>query len=455
MKDQVIKTVQNLPSAPGVYLFKNSSGVVIYVGKAKRLRDRVGSYFHADLDPNSKTFALVQRIEDIEYVEVQSELEAFVLEAALIKKHRPKYNIIQKDDKSYIYIAIRKEKAKIGDSTVLLPKVLTIRETDAQKNDLLFGPYPNGTTAKYIVRALRKIFPFRDCDPAKFNRYHKLGRPCLFGDLGLCPAPCINYSEKDLLGYKKNIETIKKVLNGGSTRVVKNMEIEMNAYSKKQDYENAARIRDIIAKYKYVSQKFRRSEEYINNPYLINDIADRAINDLAVILPVLDGVPNRIECYDISNISGKEAVGSMVVAVNGRINKKEYRKFKIKLSATPDDFQMMKEVLTRRLKNTFERSDDKVWPKPDLIVVDGGKGQVGAALEVMSQLNVSVPLVGLAKKEEILVFKDEFGYVELKYPKDSAGLNLIIRLRDEAHRFAQSYHHKLRLQKIRIEQKIV
>ena len=450
MNEHILKAVKNLPSVPGVYLFKNTSGEVIYVGKAKRLRDRVGSYFHADLDPNSKTFALVERITDLEYVEVLSELEALVLEAALIKKYRPKYNIIQKDDKSYIYIAIRKERLPCGDTaSVSLPKLLTVRETDALKGDILFGPYPNGSAAKYIVRALRKIFPYRDCDRAKYTRYRKLNRPCLYGHLGLCNATCVNGTKENLTAYKKSIQNIKKILNGESSKVVRSMETAMNAYAKKQDYENAARVRDILNKYKYVSQKFRSSEEYINNPYLVNDIADRAVKDLVQLLPFLKKVPERIECYDISNISGKEAVGSMVVAIGGRINKKEYRKFKIKLGDTPDDFLMMREVLERRLKRSTSVSDTPRWPQPDLIVVDGGKGQVGVALEAMAKVGIFVPVAGIAKKEELLVFKDEFGYVELSYPKDSPGLNLIIRLRDEAHRFAQSYHHKLRLRKIR------
>jgi excinuclease ABC subunit C len=443
----LLENVKKLPRVPGVYLFKDTSGDVIYVGKAKRLKDRVGSYFQANLDLHSKTYALVQRISSLEYVEVQSELEALVLEAALIKKHRPKYNIVQKDDKSYLYIAINKERLEIAPGKKrVIPKILTVRETDINDKDILFGPYPNGTTAKWIVRTVRRIFPFRDCDAAKYKKYSKLEKPCLYGHLGLCPAPCVNTSEENIRDYIKNIRDIRKVLNGESRHVLRNMNSAMEEYSKNFDYENAARVRDSINRFKYISQKFRGPEEYMNNPYLIDDIAEMASKDLKDLLPFLNDVPGRIECYDISNISGKEAVGSMVVAINGRLEKSEYRKFKIKLKETPDDFLMMKEVLVRRLKR-IENDHDK-WPKPDLIVVDGGRGQVTSALEAMELTGQTVPVLGLAKKEEHIIFK-EADFIEISYSVDTPGMQLLIRLRDEAHRFAQSYHHKLRLQKVR------
>jgi excinuclease ABC subunit C len=187
-----------------------------------------------------------------------------------------------------------------------------------------------------------------------------------------------------------------------------------------------------------VQKTFRDAGDYIDNPYLIDDLSKKAIEEISGFLPFLKTSPKRIECYDISNISGKEAVGSMVVAVNGKIDKSEYRKFKIKLKNKPDDFGMIYEVLYRRLKSGIKNGS-----LPDLIIVDGGKPQVSSGMEVLKELDVEIPLIGIAEKNETLVYKDDSVFVEINPPKDNYGMRLIIRLRDEAHRFAQSYHHTL------------
>lgn len=451
-KTELVEYVKNLPKVPGVYKFKNSKGTIIYVGKAKSLRDRVGSYFLSGIAPGTKTYALVQRISEIEYIEAHSEFEALLLEAELIKKFRPKYNIALKDDKSYLYIVIRDKWVNLNGSRYKIPVVLTARKTDLILKDTIFGPYVDGATAKYVLRILRRIFPFRDCSQTKFNRYHKLGKPCLYGFIGVCNGPCANYSSENLAEYRRNLAAIKNLLQGESSKIIHSLEKDMQAAAKKEEFEKAAKYRDLLNKFEYVRKTSITVDDYIKNPYLVQDTIDESLQALEDIVPVLNKMPERIECYDISNISGKEAVGSMVVAAHGRIDKSEYRKFKIKFKDQPDDFAMMFEVLFRRLKREKSESERmKKWGLPDLIVVDGGKGQVSMALEAMSDVGVNVPVIGLAKKFETIVYKDPDSeeYKEINVEGSNPGLLLLIRLRDEAHRFAQSYHHKLRIKKIR------
>lgn len=440
---------KNLPKTPGVYKFFNSNGKIIYIGKAKNLRNRVSSYFQKNLKIGTKTQALVSRINDIEYTETTSELEAIILEAALIKKHKPKYNIALKDDKSHLYIVFRNDIVTLNGKKEKIPKIITARKTDLKKTDYFFGPYPHAYTAKYIINIIRKVFPYRDCSVSKFNRYKKLKKPCLYGHMGLCQAPCTD--KITLADYKKEINRIKKFLRGGSTSLINEFQKQMIQASNEMKYEQAAYYRDILKKFNYVRANFKTAEKYIENPNLVEDIAEEGLKDLQENIPILEKLPNRIECYDISNISGKEAVGSMVVAVNGFIDKSEYKRFKIKNKDSPDDFWMMHEVLERRLKREISDSKNiKKWGLPDLIVLDGGKGQISVVSKILGENQLYIPLIGLAKKRETIVFYENNEFAELNLPKDNEGLKLLIRLRDEAHRFAQRYHHSLRVKKIRI-----
>jgi len=438
-KDKLKEKINNLTTNPGTYKFLNSKGEVIYVGKAKNLRNRVKSYFLTNLEAGSKTYALVSRVCDVEYIEVLSEFEALILEAELIKRFRPKYNISLKDDKSYIYIVIRNEKVDIKGKKVRVPKILTVRKQDLEKRDVYFGPYPDGSTAKYIVKTIRKIIPFRDCSSSKYARYHKLGRPCLYGHLRLCSAPCTD--NISLEGYKEDIRRVKKLLSGKSAQIVNTLKREMEKAAKKEDFEKAANYRDIVQKFDYIRQSFKTAGKYLENPYLVDDIIAKSLDELVKNITIVKSLPSRIECYDISNISGKEAVGSMVVTTDGRINKSEYRRFKIKFKTQPDDFEMMSEVLGRRFNNN--------WPKPDLIVLDGGKGQVSVGLDALREKNIDVPVIGLAKRFETIVYKNEGNFIEVNLSKNNEGLKLLQRLRNEAHRFAQKYHHQLRLRKLK------
>ena len=443
MNNALVEKTKELPHRPGVYIYKNSDDEVIYVGKAKDLKNRVGSYFMENLDPSSKTFALVSKIDSFSIIEVTSEFEALLLETSLIKKYRPKYNIIMKDDKSYLYIVIRNEKVSYENDVAVVPKIATERESNIQKKDKVYGPYPDSSTAKYILRTLRKIIPFRDCNITKFNRYKYLGRPCLYGHMGLCSAPCIH---KDYLAeYKKGINRIRKILSGESRKLVQNFKKEMDKNAKLFNFEEAARYRDLLNRFAYITQGFKTAQTYLENPYFTDDIANKALDDLSVLIPNLKPPLSRIECYDISNISGKDAVGSMVVATKGKIDKSQYRRFRIKFKDTPDDFGMLSEVLKRRLNRSLNESVKNKWTLPDLIILDGGKGQVSAGLEILKEANLNLPVVGIAKKFETVVYIKDGKFQEVIPGKESEGLKLIQRLRDEAHRFAQSYHHKLRL----------
>ncbi len=442
-----MKKVNNLPKSSGIYKFINSEGVVIYIGKAKNLKSRVNSYFNTGIDKLSKTGILVSQIADLEYIETISELEALILEAELIKKHRPKYNIVLKDDKSYLYIVIRNEKVEINGKKVKLPKILSVRATDVYEDDIVFGPYPNTNTARYILRTIRRIFPYRDCSVSKFNRYKRINRPCLYGYIGVCQAPCVGRITPQK--YRTEIKRIESLLSGESSKITWDLERKMKAASKNQDFEKAAWYRDILEKFKYVRNTTRSPESYIENPYLVQDIREKSLQELSDNIEILSDIPERIECYDISNLSGTDAVGSMVVALDGVIQNSEYRRFKIKRKKTPDDFDMMNEVLGRRLKREISTVHKvKKWGMPDLIVVDGGKGQVSAAIKVLDKLNLNIPVIGLAKKHEIIVYFYNEEFVELELPRDNEGLKLLQRLRNEAHRFAQAYHHKLRLNRI-------
>ncbi len=486
MRVLLAKKAKKLPHRPGVYKFLDAQGQVIYVGKAKSLASRAGQYFQKNLR-DGKTKQLVENTANLETIEVFSELEALILEAELIKKFRPKYNINLKDDKSYLYIVIRSEGA--------FKKVLTARRNDVLPKDRAFGPFPDSQTAKYIVRAMRRIFPFRDCSEAKFGKYQKLASPCLFGHIKLCPAPCVNLQANQ--SYAQNIARLSQFLQGKQKHIADALRKKMSQYAKHQQYEQAQEVHQILKRIDYIQQNFRAPREFMENPYLVDDISETALNQLVDTLLGLKNPPKRIECYDVANISGKDAAVSMVVALAGRLEKREYKKFKIKLKDTPDDLFMLREALTRRFLHEV-RENLVSWGLPDLVMVDGGKGQVSVAEDVLNQLGLAIPVIGLAKKEELVVYRSErtfdgigdpnldqpeqsdksidglkgnspkqpkngknafFGnyqetvatageFEELRLDKSSEALKLLQRLRDESHRFARVYHHYLRTKHI-------
>ena len=438
-------SLTQIPRKPGVYIFRESSGKPLYVGKAINLKNRVRSYFKKEFDLGPKTALMVSKIKKIEHIVVESEIEALLLESDLIKRLKPKYNVQLKDDKAYKYISISKIKNQKSKTSLKVKaarpedyaKILTTRKSEGR--DVYFGPFPEGGTVNQVLRTLRRIFPFRDCSEAKFKRYQKLGRPCLYGDLKLCPAPCVGrISSED---YKKIIKQLKMFLSGKRKGLVRELEREMKKASKEKDFEKAAALRDRIRNLEYVTQSFRQASEYLEHPDLLEDKIQKELEGLKGIVG-LESL-ERIEAYDISNISGKYAAGSLVTFINGEPSKRDYRRFKIKTVDQADDVGMIKETLRRRLARLVKQmdADSSFSEVPDLILIDGGKAQVSAANEVLKEYGLDIPVLGLAKRFEEVV-KSDLPVVRLQ--KDSPALHLLQRIRDEAHRFAVSYHRKLR-----------
>lgn len=406
---------EKLPHKPGVYQFKDKTGHIIYVGKALDLYHRVSSYFSKNPD-SPKTAALAIEITSVDTIIVQSEIEALILEANLIKKHLPQYNIRLTDDKDYLYIKITKEE---------FPKIITARKKDLKNALKYFGPFPSATTVKNTLKALRRVFPW--CS----GSYQK-GRPCFYYHLGYCPGPCASYIEKK--EYRKIINRFAAFMDGKKEQLVNDLISEMSLHAEAQQFEEAAKVRKTLSGITYLTQT-NRIQSYLDNPNFLEDQNKKALQQLKEAL-VLEKIPERIEGYDISNIQGTDATGSMVVLTNGEIDKSQYRKFKISISGKPNDFAMMAEMIRRRMKND--------WPNPDLIIIDGGKGQIST---VIGQINKTgkeefkkIPVFGLAKRMEWLYSAD--GHIT-KLPKSNPALKLIQKLRDEAHRFAITYHRKL------------
>lgn len=421
-KGEIKARLQQLPDTFGVYKFKDAQGRLLYVGKANSLKNRVGSYFAISHRLHSKTRALVNSIATIETIEVGSEIEALLLEARLIKKYRPPFNVQWADDKDYLYIKIT-----WNDDH---PRVLTSRREKIPGN-IYFGPFPSAATVKFTLKALRRIFPFCNEKPTQMRR----DGTNLYTDLGLCPGPHAGLvSTKD---YRKNIQQLVHFLEGKKERVVTQVEREMKHAAAKQQFELAAKRKKQIDGIFYLTSQVIYPEEYLENPTLQLDKRQEELEELQHVLQ-LPSLPDRIECYDISTIQGRFAVGSMVVFRNAKPDKSQYRRFRIQYrdipKDVPNDFWMMREMLARRLKNK--------WPKPDLFLLDGGKGQLNIIAALFQEHGVTIPLASLAKRFEELYAPGQSEPIRL--PETSAARHLVQRMRDEAHRFAITYHKKLR-----------
>jgi excinuclease ABC subunit C len=553
--------LDTLPSKPGCYIMKNSEGMVIYVGKAINLRNRVRSYYRIGGDGREKVAQLVEEIANIDWILVSSELEALILEMTLIKKHMPHFNVRLKDDKRYPYI-----KVHWADP---FPKVTVTRQME-RDGSRYFGPYTSVWAVHQTLDLLRKIFQYRSCGRIITGQD---ARPCLYYDIKLCTAPCIGVI--DQTSYRQILDDLCKFLEGRTEAIIERLKNAMQTSSEALNYEKAAAIRDqilaiekVVEKQKVVSTKdmdsdvialarsngqacvqvfFIRSGKLIGREYFIlegtSDEKTSAIltqfiaqyYDEAVFVPrelllpedveeahiiqqwlrqkrggqkvelkvpqrgsqrdlvqmagenametlralktqwaadthkqsealaelqialELPHPPNRIECYDISNIQGTSAVGSMVVFEQGIPSKKHYRLFNIKTVEGSDDFASMQEVLQRRFKRWQAAEELKKEPGanpdlsfsllPDLLIVDGGKGQLGRAVLVLKEFGLveNVAAVGLAKEEEALFQPGKES--PLMLPRTSQGLYLLQRIRDEAHRFAVTAHRNLRSKK--------
>lgn len=405
-----IKTkIRDLPITSGVYLYRNAAGEVIYVGKAVNIRKRVESYFRTNTG-SLKTDILVGHIIDIETIQTASEAEALLLEASLIKKHQPKYNIELKDGKTYPFIQITREE---------FPLISVVRLNTRKYKDTkcdLYGPYVNPALIREALQIIRKIFPFRTCDPFA-------DKLCLYYDMALCQGPCeAKISKED---YQRNIRHIKLVLDGKKDDVYRNLRLEMEEAARNKNFEEAAHLRDQI---RAIGALYSGTGDI--NYFKEAEQLQRAIG--------LERAPVRMECFDISNIMGNQSVGSMVSFLNGKPDKNNYRRFRIKTVEGIDDFKMIAEIVRRR----YTRLQKEGLTYPDLIVIDGGKGQLGAAVDELKKLSLNLPIISLAKQFEEIFVPGKRNSIRLSH--DSLGLKLLMRVRDEAHRFGLKYHTLLR-----------
>jgi len=463
--------VKNAPLLPGCYLYKDEFGKVLYVGKALVLRDRLQSYFAEPQRLEAKIINMLKQAYDIDYLTTDSEFEALALENNLIKKYRPKYNRINKDDKNYLWIEIDKKED--------FPKINLVRDK-SKKSAEYFGPFVASMPIKRIIRMLRRIFPYRTCNRIikeiitedngnkSTKIYSSNSLPCLYYHLGLCQAPCAGLIRKNT--YRANVKKIIRFLKSGKKHLVDELQIEMQKLAGQQDYEKAKILRDQISDLNYVSQKIDVDINTDETSFIEEKLAKRsaALEDLIMLFDNnklslqkinFKDKEFKIECYDISNIQGTNPVGSMVVFVNGEPAKKLYRKFHIRSKSTPDDFGMLQEVFGRRFKKIKNKDKNDIKSKtskydasfnilPDLIIVDGGKGQLSVAYQVLTEKKLDIPVAALAKKnEDLFLVKEVSGellFVKKILSKNSLARFLLQRIRDEAHRFGVKYHRKLR-----------
>ena len=545
MNEKLKESLKLLPELPGCYLYYNKDNEIIYVGKAKILKRRVKSYFNKKHD-SVKVNVLVSQIDHLEYIITNTEVEALILENHLIKKHKPKYNILLKDDKKYPYFLITDED---------FPRILIVRKRNINKLEgKYYGPYTNIGAMHSTLDFLKKIFPLRQCKQPRFK-----SRPCLYYSIGKCLAPCQNLVTSE--EYKAVVHQAELFLEGKQSELMKQLMAQIQKYSDSMQYEKAARLRDsyfdlqkTLEKQKVVYENTKLNEdiisiqhedgilvivilmvregrlidkkdftyeveaedkteffatffkEYYNTlalefPDKIVSDALEAVGDKALYEEWLEilarkkvkisygksaqgkelqaladknvnvvlnnakiskmskiredfneigsylmeklklrNFPHRMECYDISHIQGTNTVASMVTFINGVKKGSEYKKFKVKSTeGKPDDFLSMKEVLTRRLSHL----DDDKWEKPDLIIIDGGKGQLSSVMQIIEELGIKdIDVVSLAKRNEEVFLPHKSKPVLL--PRNSSALFVFQRIRDEAHRFAITYHRKLR-----------
>lgn len=405
--------ITEISDKPGVYLLKDPSQQILYVGKASNLKQRLKSYKKDS--PHPRINRLISKITSVSIFEVDSPIEALILEANLIKKYKPEFNVLLKDDKDYIYIKVTKD---------LFPKILPARKKSLTDAKYYFGPYPSSESVRSTLKIIRRIFPYSTCRPdAK--------RACLHYHLGLCPGVCVGLvDQKD---YGKNIKNINLFLKGKNDSILRGLENEMRDLSRKLKYEEAAKIYEKIRALEYVLKPRNDVTKYMEDPDFLMTYRLSELKELKKVLN-LSKIPKRIEGYDISNIQGQHATGSMVVLIDGATKKSEYRKFQIKKVSGISDTAMMEEILRRRFHND--------WDNPNLIMVDGGKGQLSACRKVLGEFDLKIACIGLAKKrEQIYVPGKQY---PLRLPRTSKALHVIQRLRDEAHRFAIKYHRHLR-----------
>lgn len=420
---------QQLPDAPGVYFYFDKDGKLLYIGKATSLRKRVGSYFVKAHD--ARIADLVRNISRIDYIQVPTVIEALVLEANQIKKHQPPYNVMQRDDKSFLYLCITNED---------FPKPVLLRGLDLERLGIkpfsrrlsvqakkkflaVYGPYISGRSLRKALELVRKSIPWSVCQPGA-------KRPCFDAQIGRCPGVCVGtISKRD---YRKIVRQLMLFFEGKKEKIVRAMTRDMKAAVKAKEFERAAHLRDKIF-----------ALEHIQDVALIQREDDNLLIPQSLNPSTHINVDGRVEAYDIANISGTSNVASMVVFEGGRPNKNEYRRFRIKTVVGANDVAAMEEVIRRRVARNVKTPD--AWPLPDLMVIDGGEGQVNRAKEVLDELGIKVPIIGIAKgfdrKQDRLVYDK----TDPQLRRVAEGSKEVMqRARDEAHRFAGAYHRIVR-----------
>ena len=421
--------VRHLPDKPGVYLMKDRLGRIIYVGKAKALKKRVSSYFTPSraMTLHPKIRALIEMIADFDTIEVKSEPEALLLEGKLIKQWKPKYNTDFTDDKRFLLVRV--------DLTQELPR-FTLTRFKKDDRSRHFGPFAHSGLLRKTLAQMRRQFGILlgDATPQKLPG----GRWQLYDDVRQELYGFANETTAD--DYRRRVDDACAFLDGKSREWLAALRAEMLAAAEKHEFEKAAELRDIVFALEKTLAKPRTFERSDPSSPEIGAEASRLLGEALS----LKQTPRTLECFDISHISGTFVVASMVHFADGRPDKDNYRRFQIKSFMGNDDFRALEEVVGRR----YHRLRDEGKPMPDLVVIDGGRGQIGAALKAFAALDIEPPaLIGLAKKHETIIFSDE--RAPLNLPLNSPALNLLQRLRDEAHRFANTYNADLRSKKIR------
>ena len=419
--------VREFPQSPGIYLMKDVAGRVIYVGKAKNLRSRAGSYFLKAAAADSRTASWIQEIADIDFVPCDSEVDALLMEARLVKDVQPKHNKDLKDDKSFPYLQISTREE--------FPRV-EITRTPRDRGVKLYGPFPSAGALRGAIQVLQKIFKFRTCslDISESDERWQWFRPCLLASIDQCTAPCnLRISKED---YRRDIKRLQTFLEGGKQRLLKDMKAEMMEASKNLAYEKAARLRDEIRMLERLDE--RGDLDTHAQPEVFYVDPKKGLAGLRKVLG-LSETPRVIEGVDIAHLGGRETVASLVQFIDGLPFKPGYRRYKIRDVSGIDDFRSIHEVVSRR----FRRLSDDQQAFPDILLIDGGKGQLNAALAAFRDQEIEPPtLISLAKREEE-VFR--VGNPEpLKISRHAFALRLLQYVRDESHRFAQHYHHILR-----------
>jgi excinuclease ABC subunit C len=423
MTDSLLEKIKHLPDQSGVYLMKNRRGEIIYVGKATSLKKRVSSYFQGQ-GFSPKVQALVSHIASIDYIPTGTEKAALLLEFELIKRYRPRYNVMYRDDKSYPFLKITMKEQ--------WPRLLVTRivRKDGAK---YYGPYPDGSNLRKILRAVRKYFPLRYCKLSKLPV-----KACFYYHLKRCSAPCAGQVSREQ--YLQIIREVDLFLRNRPRQLLQYLERQLAAYSQTMEYEQAQRI---YQEKQFIEEILARINFRQVDPaaLLKNHLPELPQQQMLPLLQKelgLPRLPRRIEAFDISNISGQLAVGSMVTFIDGKPAKQDYRRFRIKSVSGIDDYAMLGEVLRRRYNRLAEQPEKK----PDLILLDGGKGQLSQAVNELRELCENIPLASIAKRAEEIFLP---GHKEsLALDRRSPALQLVRHIRDEAHRFAVSYHRLLR-----------